>query len=116
MSVTDIIYRSEVAKKAKKETMANIVHGLYERIDTMWREIQDSDHDDVTQVDLLKAFIIAVMMNAEHMGESDEIYLVTQLGVLMGYDFMRMAEQGQSSTDAVANPDEYKKPKPSNLN
>jgi hypothetical protein len=116
MRVTDVIYKSKIAQDAKKETMANIVHGLYERIDTMWREIQDSDHDDVTQVDLLKAFIIAVMMNAEHMGESDEVYLVTQLGVLMGYDFMRMAEQGQSSTDALGNPDESKKPNPSNLN
>ena len=113
MSITDIIYRSEATRDAKKEIMAHIVHDLYERIDKMWIAIQDANHDDVSQVDLLRAFIIAVMMNAEHMGESDEIYLVTQLGVLMGYDFMRIAEQGQSSTDAVGDP---KKPNPSNLN
>ena len=81
-------------KKKRNHIMSTIMGSLMNDIDGKWREIEDMMGDlkgtkyQLTQLDISHAFFAALMANMTHMGDEEDVFIASQMGIRFAMGFL----------------------------
>ena len=74
-------------KEKRNHIMSTIMGSLMTDIDDKWKEIENMMGDlkgtkyQLTQLDISHAFFAALMANMTHMGDEEDVFIASQMGI-----------------------------------
>ena len=81
-------------KEKRSHIMSTIMGSLMTDIDDKWKEIENMMGDlkgtkyQLTQLDISHAFFAALMANMTHMGDEEDVFLASQMGIRFAMGFL----------------------------
>ena len=81
-------------KEKRNHIMSTIMGSLMTDIDDKWKEIENMMGDlkgtkyQLTQLDISHAFFAALMANMTHMGDEEDVFIASQMGVRFAMGFL----------------------------
>ena len=81
-------------KEKRNHIMSTIMGSLMTDIDDKWKEIENMMGDlkgtkyQLTQLDISHAFFAALMANMTHMGDEEDVFLASQMGIRFAMGFL----------------------------
>ena len=92
-------------KEKRSHIMSTIMGSLMTDIDDKWKEIENMMGDlkgtkyQLTQLDISHAFFAALMANMTHMGDEEDVFLASQMGIRFAMGFLDHVAEHQGGWD-----------------